>query len=110
IDPFRSHRFLSAPDRHPVSGQVTIEQHITVELMCAHWWLHRLLEAIDRAECKTWPTGTEDQWCNHQMQTIKAAGLNKTRQGGRAAFDQHAAQAKFGESSKDYRRRNISVC
>ena len=78
--------------------------------MCAHRRSHCLLEAIDRAERKTWPTGTQDQWCDHHMQTIEAAGLKKTRHGICAAFDQHAAQPKFGETSKDCGRRHISAC
>jgi hypothetical protein len=93
-----------------LSREVTIEQHITVELMCAYWRSHRLLQAIDRAERKAWPTGTEDQWGDHHMQTIKAAGLKKTRYGIGTAFDQHAAQAKFGQSSEYNGRRNISIC
>jgi hypothetical protein len=55
--------------------------------MCVHWWSDRVLEAIDRAKRKTWPTGAEDQWCDHHMQTVEAAGLKKTRHGIRAAFD-----------------------
>ena len=93
-----------------MSREVTIEQHITVEPMCAHWRSHRLLEAIDRAERKAWPTGTEDQWRDHHMQTIEAAGLKKTRHGIRAAFNQDAPQPKFGETCQDCGRCDISVC
>jgi hypothetical protein len=81
-----------------------------VELMCAHWRPHCFLEAIDCTEREAWSTGTKNEWCNHHMQTIQAAGLKKTRHRIRAAFDQHPAQAKFGESGKNYGRRNISVC
>jgi hypothetical protein len=93
-----------------LSREVTIEQHITVELMCAYWRSHRLLQAIDRAERKAWPTGTEDQWCDYHMQSIKAAGPKKTRHRIRTTFDQDAAQAKFGKSSEDNGWRNISIC
>jgi hypothetical protein len=49
-----------------------------VELMCAHWRSHCVLEAIDRTERKAWSTGTKDEWRNHHMQTIEAAGLKET--------------------------------
>ena len=70
-----------------MSRKVTIEQRVPVEPMCVHWWSDRVLEAIDRAKRKTWPTSAEDQWCDHHMQTVEAAGLKKTRHGIRAAFD-----------------------
>ena len=78
--------------------------------MCVHWWSDRVLEAIDRAKRKAWPAGAEDHWCDHHVQTVEAAGLKKTRHGIRAAFDQYASQAEFGEPGKDCTRRDISVC
>ena len=78
--------------------------------MCAYWRPYCFLQAIDCTERKAWSTVTEDDWCDHHMQTIEAACLKKTRHGVWAAFDQHPAQAKVGESGKYYGGRNISTC
>ena len=66
--------------------------------MRAHSRAERLVEAIDRAERKARPTCAQDQWGDYHMQTVEAAGLEKTRERIGTTFNQHAAEPTLGKA------------
>ena len=55
VDPRRSRRRLRRSDRHALSGQVAVEQHLVVEPMDAHRRAQRLLHALDRRQREARP-------------------------------------------------------
>jgi hypothetical protein len=92
-----------------LSREIAIEQRLVAEAMSLYRRPQRLVDVIDRAEGKARPTRAEDEWCNHDVNTVETAGPEKARHRVGAALDQHTAQAKLGEPGKDLRWRNMSV-
>ncbi len=53
--------------------------------------------------------GAEDDWCDHHVQAVEAAGGEKPRNGIGSTFNQHAAQAALGQRSEDRGRSDMLV-
>ena len=109
INPRRSRRYFRAADRHALSGQVAVEQHLVVEPMHAHRRQQRLVGAFDRRQRKRAAAGAEDDRRDHDVQPVEAVRGKKARHGVGAALDQDAAQPTLGQRDQDRGRRDLSV-
>ena len=77
--------------------------------MDLHRHPQRLVHARDRRQGEAGDARAQDDRRHDDVQAVEAAGGQETRQGLRAAFDQHAAQAAPGERLEDRDGRDDAV-
>src|ERR1019366_10503014 len=109
INPHRSCRYFRAADWHALSRQVAVEQHLVVELMGAYRHAQGLIGSLDWGQDEACTPGAEDDWCDHHMQAIEAAGGEKTRHRVGPTLDQYTAQTACGQRGKDRRRSDMPI-
>ena len=101
LTPRRSRRFLRNTERHALSRQIAVEQHIVLNLMHTHGHAQRLIGTFERRQDQAGAPGTQDDRRDHHVQAIETSGGKKARHRVGAAFDQDTAHAAAGERGKD---------
>ena len=106
----RSRRLLRPADRHALSAEIAVEQHLLAERRWARIGARiasstRLIGGNVEAR---W-SGAQDDRSDHDVQPVEATGGEEARDRIGAAFDQNAAKAALGERGEYGGRRNPSV-
>ena len=101
--------FFAQPHRHALSRQIAVEQHVVVEPVHPHRRQDRLVDAGDRRQREAGPSRAENDRRDQEMKPVEASGGEEPGDGVGAAFDQHPAQAPFGERRENGRRRDMPV-
>ena len=68
-----------------------------------------LIGALDRGQDEACPPSAENDWCNHHVQAVEAAGGEKTRHSVGATLNQHTAQAARGQRGEDRGRSDMPI-
>ena len=66
---------VSAPDGDPSRCEIAIKQHFAAEQMNRHTGTQRLVNAINRAERKTWPAIAQNDRRDRDVNVIDTTGL-----------------------------------
>ena len=98
-----SPRYLRPADRHALSAEIAVEQHVPAENVDPHGRAHGLVDPFDRRQCETRASGAENDRGHQDVQTVETAGGKEARDRVGPAFHQDAAQAACGQCGDDCR-------